>query len=125
MIKLKYNYKLTYAHKHIKSFDNGLKVWLSVWNLALKDRQNWANVSINSKKISIQVHECVCGYKTDRDVAAAQLFKKRRVLNLNADGQAVFKNVCGEGLAEIEISSQESWKQKIQTVKFGSVPQIV
>jgi len=68
------------------------------------------------KDLSIRVHECACGYRTNRDIAAAQVVKKRGLLNLNADGQAVFQNVCGDGLTGIEISSQESLKQKIQAV---------
>lgn len=71
------------------------------------------------KDLSVRVHDCVCGYKTDRDVAAAQVVKKRGLLSLNADGQAVFQNVCGDGLTGIEISTQVSLKQKTQTVKFG------
>ncbi|MEW5861659.1 MAG: transposase [Cyanobacteriota bacterium] len=71
------------------------------------------------KDLSVRVHDCICGYRTDRDVAAAQVVKKRGLLNLNAAGLAVFQNVCGAGLTGIEISSQEALKQKIQTVKFG------
>lgn len=71
------------------------------------------------KDLSVRVHECACGYRTNRDIAAAQVVKNRGLLNLKADGQTVFKNVCGDGLTGIEISSQESLKQKIQAVKFG------
>ncbi len=71
------------------------------------------------KDLSVRIHECVCGYRTDRDVAAAQVVKKRGIFNLSAAGQAVSQNVCGDGLAGIEISSQESKIQKIQTAKFG------
>jgi putative transposase len=71
------------------------------------------------KDLSVRLHECICGYQTDRDVAAAQVVKKRGLLNLNADGQAVFQNVCGDGLTGAVMSTQESKRQKPQTAKFG------
>ncbi|NJS13007.1 MAG: hypothetical protein HC789_22875 [Microcoleus sp. CSU_2_2] len=77
------------------------------------------------KDLSVRIHDCVCGYRTDRDVAAAQVVKKRGVFNLNAAGQAVKQNVCGDGVAGIEISSQESKMQKIRTAKLGIPRQIV
>jgi putative transposase len=77
------------------------------------------------KDLSVRVHDCVCGYRTDRDVAAAQVVKKRGLLSLSADGQAVFQNVCGAGLTGAAMPSQEALKQKTQTVKFGILRQIV
>jgi putative transposase len=71
------------------------------------------------KDLSTRVHDCACGYRTARDVAAAQVVKKRGLLSLNADGQAVFQNVCGAGLTGIAISSQEALKQKNQLAKVG------
>lgn len=71
------------------------------------------------KDLSVRVHQCAGGGRTNRDIAAAKFGKKQALLNLNAEGQAVFKNVCGDGLTGIEISSQESLKQKTQAVKFG------
>jgi putative transposase len=71
------------------------------------------------KDLGVRVHDCLCGYRTNRDVAAAQVVKKRGLLSLSADGQAVFQNVCGDVLAGAAMPSQESLKQKTQTVKFG------
>lgn len=71
------------------------------------------------KDLSVRVHDCVCGYRTDRDVAAAQVVKKRGLLSLNADGQAVFQNVCGAGLTGAVMPSQEALKQKNQSVNSG------
>lgn len=66
------------------------------------------------KDLSVRVHACQeCQYQTDRDVAAAQVVRKRGVLSISAEGQSVLQNVCGDGLAGTEMSSQESWKQKL------------
>ncbi len=77
------------------------------------------------KDLSVRVHDCVCGYRTDRDVAAAQVVKKRGLLSLSADGQAVEQNVCKADLTGAAMPSQEALKQKTQTVKFGILRQIV
>lgn len=62
------------------------------------------------KQLSERVHHCMtCGYRTDRDVAAAQVIVQR---GISAVGQAVEENVCGDGLTGAEMSSQESVKQK-------------
>lgn len=46
-----------------------------------------------SKGLSIRVHECPeCGYRTDRDVAAAQVIRSRGV---SAVGQTVAQIACG------------------------------
>ncbi|MGB7444455.1 MAG: zinc ribbon domain-containing protein, partial [Coleofasciculaceae cyanobacterium] len=46
-----------------------------------------------SKNLSIRVHECPkCGYKTDRDVAAAQVIRSRGV---SAVGLTVAQIACG------------------------------
>ncbi|MFB8789272.1 MAG: transposase [Potamolinea sp.] len=46
-----------------------------------------------SKNLSVRVHECPeCGYKTDRDLAAAQVIRTRGV---SAVGQMVEENACG------------------------------
>lgn len=46
-----------------------------------------------SKNLSVRVHECPkCGYKTDRDVAAAQVIRSRGV---SAVGQTVEEIACG------------------------------
>jgi putative transposase len=46
-----------------------------------------------SKNLSVRVHECLmCGYKTDRDVAAAQVIRNRGVC---AVGQTVEEIACG------------------------------
>ena len=72
------------------------------------------------KDLSVRVHSCSeCKYLTDRDVAASQVVKKRGLISISAEGQSVLQNVCGDGLAGIAISSQESLKQKLQIVKFG------
>ena len=66
------------------------------------------------KDLSVRVHFCSeCGYTTDRDVAASQVVRKRGLVRINAGGQSVFQNVCGDGLAGAEMSSQESIKQKL------------
>ena len=49
------------------------------------------------KALDVRVHSCPsCGYTTSRDIAAAQEIKNR---GLNAVGQTVSENVCGDGLA--------------------------
>ena len=67
------------------------------------------------KSLSEREHNCPeCGYKTHRDVAAAQVIRNRGVENVeNALGHGVVKNACGDGLAGAVMSSQESVKQEI------------
>jgi putative transposase len=66
------------------------------------------------KDLSVRVHSCPeCRYTTDRDVAASQVVRKRGLISISAEGQSVLQNVCGDGLAGIAMSSQESLKQKL------------
>ncbi len=49
------------------------------------------------KELDVRVHSCPeCGYTTTRDVAAAQEIRNR---GIQAVGQIVSENVCGDGLA--------------------------
>ena len=49
------------------------------------------------KALDVRVHNCSeCGYTTSRDIAAARVIRNRGV---NAVGQTVSKNVCGDDLA--------------------------
>ena len=66
------------------------------------------------KDLSVRVHSCQeCQYQTDRDVAAAQVVKKRGLKLISAEGQSVLQNVCGDRLTGVVIPSQESVKQKL------------
>ncbi len=69
------------------------------------------------KDLSVRVHNCPeCQYQTDRDVAAAQVVKKRGILSISTDGQpGNQQNVCGgdNGLGN-------PMKQKSLTVMLGS-----
>ena len=49
------------------------------------------------KNLSVRVHLCPeCHYQTDRDVAAAQVVKKRGILTISTEGQSGNQqNVCG------------------------------
>jgi putative transposase len=56
-----------------------------------------------SKNLSVRVHECPeCGYKTDRDVAAAQVVRNRGV---SAVGQTVDEIACGRDASGAESLS--------------------
>jgi putative transposase len=56
-----------------------------------------------SKNLSVRVHECTtCGYKTDRDVAAAQVVRNRGVC---AVGQTVDEIACGRDASGAESLS--------------------
>jgi putative transposase len=56
-----------------------------------------------SKNLSVRVHECTeCGYKTDRDVAAAQVVRNRGV---SAVGQMVEEIACGRDASGAEFES--------------------
>ncbi len=56
-----------------------------------------------SKDLSIRVHECPeCGYKTERDVAAAQVVRNRGVC---AIGQMVEEIACGRDVSGAEFES--------------------
>jgi putative transposase len=56
-----------------------------------------------SKNLSERKHECtMCGYKTDRDVAAAQVVRNRGVC---AVGQMVDENACGRDASGAESLS--------------------
>src|SRR4028118_1679630 len=56
-----------------------------------------------SKNLSVRVHECTeCGYKTDRDVAAAQVVRNRGV---SAVGQMVEEIACGRDASGAESFS--------------------
>jgi len=56
-----------------------------------------------SKNLSVRVHECPeCGYKTDRDVAAAQVVRNRGV---SAVGQTVDEIACGRDASGTESLS--------------------
>ncbi|MGQ4647895.1 RNA-guided endonuclease TnpB family protein [Lyngbya aestuarii] len=56
-----------------------------------------------SKNLSVRVHECPeCGYKTDRDVAAAQIVRNRGV---SAVGQTVEEIACGRDALGTELLS--------------------
>jgi len=47
------------------------------------------------KDLSVRIHACPeCRYTTDRDVASAQVVKKRGLKLITADGQSVFQNAC-------------------------------
>lgn len=78
------------------------------------------------KDLSVRVHNChKCGYLTDRDVAASQVVRKRGISAINADGQSVLQNVCGDGLTGTEMSSSESVKQKLFGGDSGESPSII
>ncbi|MEA5535797.1 transposase, partial [Crocosphaera sp. XPORK-15E] len=94
------------------------------------------------KLLSDREHNCSgCGYKTHRDVAAAQVIRNRgveeyvhtacpacpepsrrelsrREHSRSALGHSVLENVCGDGLAGAAMSSQESVKQKLLNVNL-------
>jgi putative transposase len=58
------------------------------------------NNNIGKKELSVRIHECPeCGYKTHRDVAAAQVIRNR---GLSGVGRILDtkENACGDGLAE-------------------------
>ena len=65
------------------------------------------------KELSNRVHSCSeCGYITHRDVAAAQVIRNR---GINALGQSVSENVCGEvltGTGNCLVKTQRSRKPK-------------
>jgi putative transposase len=72
------------------------------------------------KPLSQREHNCPeCGYKTHRDVAAAQVIRNRGVEDY-ALGHSVSENACGDGLAGalVTTSSQESVKQEILNVNL-------
>jgi putative transposase len=78
------------------------------------------------KDLSVRVHSCPeCQYQTDRDVAAAQVVKKRGLRLISAEGQSVLENVCGDGLPGTEMSRQESMKQKLRRGDFMESPSII
>jgi putative transposase len=57
------------------------------------------------KPLSEREHNCPhCGYKTHRDVAAAQVIRNRGIEN--ALGHSVSENACGDGLTGAEMSSK-------------------
>jgi putative transposase len=69
------------------------------------------------KLLSEREHNCPeCGYRTHRDVAAAQVIRNRGIEN--ALGHGVSENVCGDELAGAAMPSQESVKQKILSVNL-------
>ena len=70
------------------------------------------------KLLSVREHNCPeCGYKTHRDVAAAQVIRNRGVEN--ALGHGVSENACGDGLTGAVMPSQESVKQELLNVNLG------
>ncbi len=75
------------------------------------------NAHTGKKLLSEREHNCPeCGYKAHRDVAAAQVTRNRGIEN--ALGHSVSENVCGDGLAGVEMPSQESLKQKLLGVNL-------
>jgi putative transposase len=67
------------------------------------------------KLLSEREHNCSeCGYKTHRDVAAAEVIRNRGVEN--ALGHSVLQNACGDDLTGVVMPSQESVKQEILNV---------
>lgn len=64
-----------------------------------------------SKDLSVRVHECECGYRTNRDVASSQVVLKR---GLAAVGHTVKKSV------EDGENTNPPVKQKLQEVILGS-----
>ena len=73
------------------------------------------------KDLSIRVHACTeCRYTTDRDVASAQVVKKRGLRLITADGQSVLQNAWGDGLTGVAMSSQESLRRKPQERSWES-----
>jgi len=72
------------------------------------------------KDLSVRIHACPeCRYTTDRDVASAQVVKKRGLKLITADGQSVFQNACGDGLTGAAMPSQESLKQETPRAILG------
>ncbi len=68
------------------------------------------------KDLSVRIHECPeCGYRTDRDVAAAQVVKKRGLLDISADGQAVLQQNACRG----DIGLGNPMKQENSSAKMG------
>ncbi|MGB7441991.1 MAG: zinc ribbon domain-containing protein, partial [Coleofasciculaceae cyanobacterium] len=64
-----------------------------------------------SKNLSIRVHECPkCGYKTDRDVASAQVIRSRGV---SAVGLTVAQIACGRDASGTD-GDQSRWHRKKQ-----------
>lgn len=70
------------------------------------------------KELSQRVHDCCeCGYKTDRDVAAAEVVVQR---GISAVGHAVAQIVCGDDLTGAAMPTQESVKQKFSKATLRS-----
>jgi putative transposase len=69
------------------------------------------------KDLRVRVHSCLeCLYQTDRDVAAAQVVKKRGILSISTDGQSGNQqNVCGG-----DIGLGNPMKQKSLAAMLGS-----
>jgi len=69
------------------------------------------------KTLDVRKHNCPeCGYKTHRDVAAAQVIRNRGIEK--ALGHSVLENACGDGLTGAVTPSQESVKQEILNVSL-------
>ena len=52
------------------------------------------------KQLSERVHQCQhCGYLINRDVCSAEVIRNR---GINAVGQTVLENACGDGLAGVK-----------------------
>ena len=70
------------------------------------------------KLLSEREHNCSeCGYRTHRDVAAAQVLRNRGVEEYSL-GNSVLENVCGDDLTGAAMPRQESVKQKLVNVNL-------
>ncbi len=73
------------------------------------------------KDLSVRVHDCLdCGYRTDRDVASAQILRNRGIDLISTVGQTGMETACADVLpgAEVTWSRQVSKPRKGKTRKL-------
>lgn len=57
------------------------------------------------KDLSVRIHDCpYCGYRTDRDIAAAQNIRNRGIKLISTDGQPGKETACADDLPGVEVT---------------------
>ncbi|MBV9386968.1 MAG: transposase [Chroococcidiopsidaceae cyanobacterium CP_BM_ER_R8_30] len=73
------------------------------------------------KDLGVRVHLCPeCQYQTDRDVAAAQVVKKRGILSISTEGQSGNqKNVCGGDIGSLQPFEAEKTNSDVRSPRVA------
>jgi putative transposase len=78
------------------------------------------------KDLSVRIHDCpYCGYRTDRDIAAAQNIRNRGIKLISTGGQPGKETACADGLPGVEVTQSRQVSQASPARKNQEILKVI